>query len=293
MATDTRNLPAFLSGDADFRTWGSGIAAQIAAMGLVQTSDTGQINWTTVTRPAAINTSAGYEMWRFNDALQATKPVFIRFDYGVGSAVDRPRIIPRVSTATDGAGVQSGQLGIASVTVTQASSKSAGVLLPSFCSGSTSRLNLFTGVDLTGAASLWGGMIWVERSKTNLGVDTGDGIGTWFCSANGVSFQVIPFSGTVPTAAASNPAISLVNGAVSSVGANVAFSPTVLALGKGLFASWAAYISADLPKLALVSVDHLGAVRTLLPLGDTALVSGTVNFVQGTVTGHSFAMLWE
>jgi hypothetical protein len=35
--------------------WGSGIAAQIAAMGLVQTSDTGQINWATVTRPA-INT---------------------------------------------------------------------------------------------------------------------------------------------------------------------------------------------------------------------------------------------
>jgi hypothetical protein len=45
-----------------------GIAAQIAAMGLVQTSDTGQINWVTVARPA-LNTIAGYEIWRFNDAF--------------------------------------------------------------------------------------------------------------------------------------------------------------------------------------------------------------------------------
>src|SRR3954454_12687471 len=101
MPTDIRNLPAFISDDATFRTWGSGVAAQIAAMGLVQTSDTGQINWTTVTR-LAINTSAGYEVWRFNDALQSTKPVFIRLDYGIAGVADRPRIIARVGTATDG-----------------------------------------------------------------------------------------------------------------------------------------------------------------------------------------------
>jgi hypothetical protein len=86
MAIDIRNLPAFLADDATFRAWGSGIAAQIAAMGLVQTSDTGQINWVTVARPA-LNTIAGYEIWRFNDALQATKPVFIRIDYGTSSPV--------------------------------------------------------------------------------------------------------------------------------------------------------------------------------------------------------------
>jgi hypothetical protein len=90
MPTDIRNLPAFISDDATFRVWGSGLAAQIAAMGLVQTSDTGQINWATVTRPA-IGALAGYEMWRFNDALQATKPVFIRLDYGspVVVSIDR------------------------------------------------------------------------------------------------------------------------------------------------------------------------------------------------------------
>ena len=39
-----------------FRSWGSTISTQIAAMGMVQTADTGQINWTTVGTPAAAAT---------------------------------------------------------------------------------------------------------------------------------------------------------------------------------------------------------------------------------------------
>lgn len=294
MAKDQRNLPAFLADDATFRAWGSGIAAQIAAMGLVQTSDTGQINWATVARPG-IGVLAGYEMWRFADSLQATKPVFIRLDYGIATAVnDRPRIIARVGTATDGAGTLTGQVGI-SASLFTSTSKSAGVVMPSLCSGSTSRLNLFTGVELAGGANIWGTMIFVERTKTSAGVDTGDGIVTWFASFNTVVYQAIPFAGTIPAAAITNPAISLaaVAGAVSSVGPNVAISPTIACLGKAYFASWAAYISTDLSKLMTYSVDHLGAVRTMLPLGDTANIGASTQFVQGTITGHSFAMLWE
>jgi hypothetical protein len=288
MAKDQRNLLAFLSNDADFRAWGSGIAAQIAAMGLVQTSDTGQINWTTVARPA-VSTSAGYEMWRFADTLQATKPVFIRLDYGVTSVVDRPRIIARVATGTDGAGTLTGQIGTA-LTLAPAGSKAAGALLPSLCSGSTSRLNLLTNVDL--ASSTFSMMICVERTKTSIGADTGDGIVTFLYPASGLhQFQAIPFSGAIPVAVAINSAISLASGAVSSVGPNVALSPTIGALGKPCFASWAAYISADIPKLSPISVDHLGATRTLLPLGDVLTVGNA--YVQGTSTGHSLAMLWE
>jgi hypothetical protein len=291
MAKDTRNLLAFLGSDADFRSWGSGIAAQIAAMGLVQTADTGQINWTTVARPA-INTSAGYEMWRFNDALQATRPVFIRLDYGVTNPVDRPRILVRVGTATDGAGTLTGQIGT-SATIATAASKTAGSVLPSLCSGSTSRLNLFTYVELTGGGNNYGFMVFIERTKTSLGVDTGDGIVTWLTSSSVTAFQMIPFAGTVPAAASFNPAVSLgsANGAISSVGPNVALSPTIAALGKPCFASWAAYIAADLPRLSPISVDHMGAVHTMLPLGDLVLAS--LGYVQGNAFGHSLAMLWE
>lgn len=291
MAKDQRNLLAFLSNDADFRAWGSGIAAQIAAMGLVQTADTGQINWATVARPA-VSTNAGYEIWRFADSLQATKPVFIRLDYGIATVADRPRFAIRVGTATDGAGTLTGQLGASTFTI-PGGSKAAGTLLPSFCSGSTSRLNLFTHVDLAGSGGLYGYMIFVERSKTSAGVDTGDGIVTLIVASSVTQYQVIPFSGAIPAASTVNSAISLAsaNGAISSIGPNVALSPTVAALGKPCFASWAAYISADIPKLAPISVDHLGAPRTLLPLGDTT--NTAASYVQGTASGHSLAMLWE
>lgn len=290
MAKDQRNLLAFLGTDADFRAWGSGIAAQIAAMGLVQTTDTGQINWATVARPA-INTSAGYEVWRFADALQATKPVFIRLDYGISAVADRPRLIVRVGTGTDGAGTLTGQVGTAVTLQTSGASKTAGVVLPSLCSGSTSRLNLLTDADFASANFAF--LICVERTKTNLGVDTGDGIATFFYSVPVQQFQAIPFSGAVPAGTANNPAISLAStqGAISNIGPNVALSPTIVCLGKACFASWAAYISADIPKLGLIGVDHLGAVRTMIPLGDILTVGA--QYVQGGTSGHSIAMLWE
>jgi hypothetical protein len=294
MATDTRNLPAFLADDATFRTWGSGVAAQIAAMGLVQTGDTGQINWTTVTRPA-INTSAGYEVWRFNDALQSTKPVFIRLDYGIAGVADRPRIIARVGTATDGAGTLTGQFGGA-VTSLPTASKTAGVLLPSLCAGSASRLNLFTHVDPAGSASTYGIMIFVERTKTSAGVNTGDGIATWIASPNTMLYQAIPFSGSIPASSSNLPAVPLgaPTGAISSVGASVGFSPSVVCLGKTLFASWASYVSADIPKLVPISLDHLGAVHTMMPLGDAALFAANPTFVQNPGSAvHSLALLWE
>jgi hypothetical protein len=117
MSTDTRTLTFDSTSDANFRAWGSGIAASLVAAGLVQTSDTGQINWTTVSRGANPGTSVesiyGYEIYRFNDALQATKPVFIKVEYGVlwsvtsGGATATPSqsvIYITVGTSTNGAG---------------------------------------------------------------------------------------------------------------------------------------------------------------------------------------------
>jgi hypothetical protein len=92
-----------------FRAWGSEFAAKMAAVGLTQTSDTGQINWSTVNRPGAANTEAGYEIWRFNDSLQATAPIYFRVGYGSGGiAADRPRIQITVGTGSNGSGTITG-----------------------------------------------------------------------------------------------------------------------------------------------------------------------------------------
>lgn len=91
--------------DASFRAWAQRVHdVLVAATCLTQTSDTGQVNLTTMTRPSA-GTMAGYEIFRFNDALQATAPIFIRIEYGTGGSATYPGISFSVGTATNGAGV--------------------------------------------------------------------------------------------------------------------------------------------------------------------------------------------
>lgn len=93
--------------DAGFRAWGAEFHGQLLACGLTLTADTGQINWTTVVRPA-VNVQAGYEVWRFNDTLQSTTPVYLIFSFGTANAVANPKIWVTVCGATNGAGVAVG-----------------------------------------------------------------------------------------------------------------------------------------------------------------------------------------
>lgn len=54
--------------DAGFRTWVAEIIAQFAVVGLAITTDTGQINTGSATRPGT-NASGGYSIFRFTDTL--------------------------------------------------------------------------------------------------------------------------------------------------------------------------------------------------------------------------------
>lgn len=283
MPTDTRTLTATFSIDTDFRLWGSGLNAQIAAVGLVKTADTGQIDWTTVLKPSAGNQKVGYEIWRFNDALQSTKPVFIRIDYGSGSAGGSlPSLWATIGTGTNGAGTVTGQVGS-----TRAIQASAGSATPSYCSGNASRLSLCTN---NGSAN--GTLILcIERTKTPAGVETGDGIIRYaYSNNNSVAIQLVPYVGVIPPDGTFNPAIDANLGGVSSLGTNVMLSPTVFFYGKPLFASWCSYKPADILALTPITFDHLGATRTYLPLGATTNVaSNNVHAASGTC----LAMLWE
>ena len=95
--------------DATFRAWGSELAGYLATVGLVKTADTGQINWTTVTRPGT-STDAGYELYYLNDSMHATQGLYIKITYGTGSATTRPRLKVQVGEGSDGAGALTGQL---------------------------------------------------------------------------------------------------------------------------------------------------------------------------------------
>lgn len=92
--------------DAKFRTWGTAVQAAVVASGLTVTADTGQINWTTVLRATAANTKQGYEIYRFNDSLQSSAPIYLRLDYGSGANASgqNANLWITAGTGTDGAG---------------------------------------------------------------------------------------------------------------------------------------------------------------------------------------------
>lgn len=290
MSIDLRQLPTHVGALADYKTWGQGIGAQIAAVGLVKTADTGQIDWAALATPPIANAYVGYEIYRFNDSFQATKPVFIKIEYGAGANAFYPALRIQIATATNGAGVLGGQIGILRPTPSGAA-KAAGLTHPSYCSGNASRLNLCTNVDPS--SSNYTMLFFVERTKNSVGVDTGDGIVAHSQHPSSGLFQVIPFVGTVPQSVTVNNALCTLianTGGLSTVGVDVVLSPTLAFLGKCLFASWCAYTHADIGELAPFAMNHLGADHTYLPLGDT--LSGYYTN-QAAQTGMSLAMLWE
>jgi hypothetical protein len=107
MTTQTWSTVIDHSSDANFRIWGNELKTKLAAAGLVQTADTGQINWVTVTRPAT-NTDAGYEIWRMNDTQQATAPIFFKIFYGTANGAGTPRIRVQMGQGSNGSGTLTG-----------------------------------------------------------------------------------------------------------------------------------------------------------------------------------------
>lgn len=158
------------SSDANFRTWGSYIAARLAAVGLVQTGDTGQINWTTVLAPGAISTFMGYEIWRFNDSLQATAPVFIKIEYGSSTGVAaNPGVRIQFGSGSNGTGGLTGNL---STTYLCSASAVAGACTV-VGSGSTNRFCINYGFTTAGGYGMFFGF---ERSKDAAGNDTTEAV---------------------------------------------------------------------------------------------------------------------
>lgn len=298
MATDQRQLLAFLSNDADFRAWASGIAAQLAAAGMVQTADTGQINLATALRPAASN-FAGYQMWRFDDALQATKPIFMKIEYGVGSIVDKPALAVTWGTGVNGAGSFTTVTTSTRWTPTASISKAAGNVLDSFCSGSQvggggGRLALVNNFD-PGSGNFGMG-IYVERLKNADGSAHASGafwIGvTSSFASNQVRFSLM-FHGLAPGTVGDRwPFIPVTDSnQIPNVGTDLALSPLFVAVGVWLYGLPLFYRDADLTRLVPFQMNHLGALHTYLPMGQNISSLGLP--LNSAASGQGLAIPWE
>lgn len=274
MATAVANLTIYSSNDAQFRAWGSGISAQFAAcFGWVKCADSGQIDWLTVTRPALGNTKAGYEIWRFDDPLQATAPVFLRFDFGTGSSVTNARLWITVGTGTDGAG----NMLPGSVGPYYFGNAGRNVLTPCYFSGDKGR-----GVFITDQPNTNGMLIFsIERTRDAAGAETTDGVLVTYPLDNPATpatwkqLYVQPGVGTLGEATGLGILMPSVGSGVS--GGNTAIFPQWF--GRGPFLPYGlnlfGYFLDDMPALTPIVITVYGAGHTYLPLGNP----------QGCVTG--------
>lgn len=108
MTTHTIDTPVNHTTDAEFRTWINEFETLLTTVGLVVHTDTGQLTLASATRPTSANTYAGFRIYRFNDALQATAPIYIRVDFGSGAFTTTPAIKVQVGSNTNGAGTLTG-----------------------------------------------------------------------------------------------------------------------------------------------------------------------------------------
>lgn len=177
---------------AELRTLcGSQISAGIAAAGMVKTTDTGQVDWTTITWVAGIQTW-GYEIWRFGDALHATKPVFVRLLYTATNA-SVLNITAQLGTGTDGAGnltsaPNTGVSVTAVMDICKAGSGAVSVIQvsPWYIYGDGSSLVISSAPErMTGSTTTgYGGYFYVERARDTDGTPLGDGFNYCYMPGN-------------------------------------------------------------------------------------------------------------
>ena len=155
--------------DAQFRAWGKAISDSLQAVGIVKTADSGQIDWATVAAPTAANTQMGYEIYRFNDTLQSTAPVFIRLDFGTGVSSDNnPALWISVGTGSNGSGALTGEI----LPEQQNYASGNAVATTHYISGSSNRFVIAT----QGISSSYNIVLTVERTHDSSGSDTSDGV---------------------------------------------------------------------------------------------------------------------
>lgn len=263
------------STDANFRAWGSAISTGLSTAGWVKTADTGQIDWVNVLAPTAINTVQGYEIWRMNDALQSTYPVFIKLEYGSGTTVTYPFLAVTIGTGSDGAGNLTGQLSTRRALTSTASS----VLFPGFVSGAPNRLVIAPHCGQNGAtgSSSHSFIAVIERSHDNTGSDTGAGVQcAWYSSTGSVSSQYITFVGVVQTSY-SYASVSPPPTGTGARGSDIyvypvrCWTPGESAPFLGIHAYFTADLTAD---QAVPIATWSGQTITALPLGNIAFLGG-------------------
>lgn len=163
----TLNLVCDSSTLANFKSWAQSISAWFATAGWLQSSDTGQVNWSTLASVPGSNAYV-YEIWEPNDGLTN---FFLKIEYGNCNSANSPSMRLTIGTATNGAGALTGDLIGPYRTMTNSSPATPGgvLLFPCYFSGAAGRMSI---VMWRNATNGYPQVIAIERSLNAAGTYT-------------------------------------------------------------------------------------------------------------------------
>lgn len=275
MATTTFFTVMLISDDVTFRLWGKGLSDALAASGLTKRTsgeDSGQIDWATVVKPAA-GAIAGYEMWRFSDALQTTQPLLVKIEYGIINVAGTIQWRVTVGFASNGAGALTGFASTPTMLYPQ-SNPAAATMYAHKASGASNRIQAFLGYQMgvdysTGFSA--------ERTHAASGEDTAEGIFVVVWSGAAPVLMLVTYAtGLVTTEV--TPSALLPSVGSGSTGTLTSFYPFFIARGPFLNPSLnlGFMFAGNVTVGVRVTVSLLGAARIFFPCPSTLNTRGGV-----------------
>lgn len=287
MTTSTTLTPIDHTSTTGLRAWGSEFSAQLAAVGLVQTADTGQINWTTATYSATGSNVAGYEIWRFVDST-----IYMKFEYGTGAnGAGYPSIWCTVGSGSNGSGTITGGSSVSARSIVACGSIPSSTLtsFPSYYSRTAGHFALLWKAGITGTTA--GAFLVIGKTVDGTGATTTTGYG--FISANGSTTLPAIICGRLIATASVTVANAKFCTAIGE--------PVSSADASGNFQIYEAYVNMpdvqpflyaagvnanDIPRGTTFSVNMVGATaHTYLGMGNTGLNNHAIPY--------GLAMLYE
>lgn len=282
-------LPIYCNNDATWRSFLQAVFAGFTAVGLTRTTDTGQVNELTDTKPATYAYS-NPSIWQL-DSLTGM-PIYLSVTPGITNYANSPGLKIEIGTQTNGASVLTGPQRSDSgspVTLFFGAAVSGGSTSQMFVSRASGRFH-FAALDPSSASYKM--FVGVERTFDSAGTPTEDGA-ILYAESNGQGAlgQVIPPSGTPPAVFSSLGSVF----PHAIVGQSQAGSPDQRVAF--LAGSWSSnglpsqtralvYRHTDIAELGAVNVDAFGQTDLpYMPLGDGGPGSGS--------GGTSYAIPWS
>lgn len=291
VATKIAGAQAQWNSDAEFRADTLAIHNAIkAAGGLVQTADTGQTDFTANTRAAG-----GYTVYRFDDAHQASYPLFLRIDW-TATATSRPGLTFTLGTGSNGSGTITG-VTRAAYAISGGTDGTAAGLCDNYVSVGDGFLYIVIGIIAATSPNSVSCMLMIERSTGEDGtVHPEEGTTVFATGANAKSYSVHPAGSGALGPSTGSPIGSAIMSAFwdDVAGADVGMMPAPYMIkGKVRFHRMAFLRGGRVSYGVAFDATHLGATRKMISIEGNYYNNSDANgWTVGSPAGPAIALPW-